>query len=366
MGRLIQGAGSGGIPVACYTAISNISNPQDRMKKLALISSIWGIAAITGPIFGSLVSYFFMWKIFFIINIPFAILCIVIFTLTPIQIPLLNKKPVDLLSSISFLLLLAFVLIFINSISIKSSLITNLVLLLMIIFLAIITKVFLKRKKTVFILSSQIIHNKKIRNIFILNFIYSSIFYSSVIIVSLLGSTTFTNINHSLFSCLVVSLGSLGWVGGSIKAKKISACKKISKIYITTSLILSLSVLILFTTTISSNIYYKNIFSILSVIQIGISMGVMATVSLVNAQIESDKSEVGTITSNIQLIRSLGAAIGIGFFTSLEFFIKNNFNNNLLSFFVTFLTMFFITIILIISQIIEEKININKRTKLNT
>jgi len=75
--RAIQAAGAGGIfPVA--TAAIGDSVPADRRgAALGLVAATWGVAAVLGPAFGGLVTHFISWHWVFALNIPLALVVVV-------------------------------------------------------------------------------------------------------------------------------------------------------------------------------------------------------------------------------------------------------------------------------------------------
>ncbi len=73
--RGLQGLGAGGLSPIASTIMADISAPKDRPRNVGWISSIYGIAAVAGPLAGAaLVDLGWQW--IFWMNIPFGILAI--------------------------------------------------------------------------------------------------------------------------------------------------------------------------------------------------------------------------------------------------------------------------------------------------
>ncbi|RYE37077.1 MAG: MFS transporter, partial [Sphingobacteriales bacterium] len=74
--RALQGIGSGAIMVNSIAIIGDLFPPSERGKWQGIIGAVFGIASISGPIMGGVISEIFGWRWIFFINIPFAILSI--------------------------------------------------------------------------------------------------------------------------------------------------------------------------------------------------------------------------------------------------------------------------------------------------
>lgn len=70
--RAIQGIGAGAINPVTFTIIADVFNLKQRARVQGLISSMWGIAAVFGPLAGGFLTDFFSWRLIFLINIPFG------------------------------------------------------------------------------------------------------------------------------------------------------------------------------------------------------------------------------------------------------------------------------------------------------
>ncbi len=76
--RAIQGIGAGAVLPISTTIIGDIYNLEERAKVQGYLSSVWGIAAITGPAIGGIIVQNISWAWVFFINIPIGIICILI------------------------------------------------------------------------------------------------------------------------------------------------------------------------------------------------------------------------------------------------------------------------------------------------
>jgi EmrB/QacA subfamily drug resistance transporter len=90
LGRAIQGLGAGGIFPIASAFIGDTFPPEKRGGALGIIGAVFGVAYILGPIIGGLIIEY-GWQWLFIINIPIALLVII---LSLFLLPKTGKKEV--------------------------------------------------------------------------------------------------------------------------------------------------------------------------------------------------------------------------------------------------------------------------------
>jgi EmrB/QacA subfamily drug resistance transporter len=77
IGRAIQGFGAGGIFPVANAYIGDIFPPEKRGGALGILSSVWGLSFVLGPILGGLLLNY-SWQWLFIINIPISIIVVLL------------------------------------------------------------------------------------------------------------------------------------------------------------------------------------------------------------------------------------------------------------------------------------------------
>ena len=81
--RLLQGAGAGMIIVLSYAALAMLYGPARRGRVQSLVSLVWGAAAIAGPLAGLGVSAAFGWRAAFLLNLPVGLVCLLVLRKQP-------------------------------------------------------------------------------------------------------------------------------------------------------------------------------------------------------------------------------------------------------------------------------------------
>jgi len=71
--RAIQGLGAGGLMSLSFTMIADLYDLEERAKMQGAISSVWGVAALIGPLLGGWMTKSFGWPSIFYLNIPVGI-----------------------------------------------------------------------------------------------------------------------------------------------------------------------------------------------------------------------------------------------------------------------------------------------------
>lgn len=80
--RLIQGIGAGALTTIPFTIIGDVFAFEARAKIQGLISSVWGIAGIVGPLVGGFIVDQITWHWIFFLNLPFGIIAFILLSVS--------------------------------------------------------------------------------------------------------------------------------------------------------------------------------------------------------------------------------------------------------------------------------------------
>jgi len=76
--RLIQGIGAGALATIPMTIVGDVFRLEQRAQIQGLISSIWGISGILGPLIGGFIVDVISWHWIFYMNVPFGIISLIL------------------------------------------------------------------------------------------------------------------------------------------------------------------------------------------------------------------------------------------------------------------------------------------------
>jgi EmrB/QacA subfamily drug resistance transporter len=79
--RFVQGAGMGFIMPLSQAIIGDIISPRERGKYQGMLGATFGLASIVGPAAGGFITDHYTWRWLFFVNLPFAVLTLVVVAL---------------------------------------------------------------------------------------------------------------------------------------------------------------------------------------------------------------------------------------------------------------------------------------------
>ncbi|WP_338449672.1 MDR family MFS transporter [Niallia oryzisoli] len=76
--RMIQGIGAGALTTIPFTIIGDVFAFEQRAKIQGMISAVWGISGIIGPLAGGFIVDYISWHWIFFMNLPFGIVSLIL------------------------------------------------------------------------------------------------------------------------------------------------------------------------------------------------------------------------------------------------------------------------------------------------
>ncbi|MEZ0092829.1 MFS transporter [Streptacidiphilus sp. EB129] len=87
--RVLHGLAAGAIVVSSYVIVGRLYGPERRAAAQSLLSTVWGVAAVLGPVIGAVVTAAWGWRWVFFINVP---LCVLVMLAVAFALP---RRPVS-------------------------------------------------------------------------------------------------------------------------------------------------------------------------------------------------------------------------------------------------------------------------------
>ena len=325
--RGLQGIGAGGNFALAYIVVSEISSPAERGRMMGLISFVWGVSSVLGPILGGVIVTYLTWPWVFYINLPIGGLA-VFFILRYFQESRQKKTgvPVDYLGGFALttaILSLLIVFLLLGEAHVWYS--PGLVALAVLSASAVGLFWYAEKKASEPILPLNFLRTPGFTlpngAAFFSSFaIFSLLAFLPLFIQGTLGRTA------AELGMVMVPL-SLGWSAGALLCglvvnrlgEKVSALVGASLMFVSISLTLTFN-------SDTSLFYFSTV-----VCPIGIGMGFVSVSTLLKVQNSLQETDLGVATSSQQFARTLGGTIGIGFSGALVSHYINKSISNLLN-----------------------------------
>lgn len=312
--RVAQGLGAGAIVTLSYTLIGALFSAQDRGKMQGMLSAIWGLSAIAGPVLGALLVSIFSWRGVFLAHVPVVLLVMMAFALNYQSEPKREVGSVfSLVANVGFTALLLTLLAAIQLPALSMPGHSGAVLALAAV--ATIAYVLSVNKKPQYdVLPRQFFLVRELFSCAILTMIAAATLYASVTILPIALDSTgdATVVDHGV----VVFAAAMGWVFGSVFCGA-----RLSTLGVRNSALMGAGLLIagtggLATLNPTAAVGYFMVAQAL----IGLGIGFIATTSLVFIQNASTAETIGRYTSAAQLFRNIGAALGINVISAIQLY----------------------------------------------
>ena len=102
--RALQGVAGGAIYALSFIIVGFLFPPEERAKMQGLISGIWGIASILGPLADGVITQYWNWRWIFLVNLPVCLMAALLIFLGLIETEVDRRRRADLKGGAALLL----------------------------------------------------------------------------------------------------------------------------------------------------------------------------------------------------------------------------------------------------------------------
>lgn len=100
--RVVQGMSSAGLQLMSQTIVAHVTTPRDRPKYMSIIGAAFPIAILVGPVLGGAITDYWGWSWVFWINIPFGLAALGLAVFAIPHIEAAGRRRFDVAGSVAF------------------------------------------------------------------------------------------------------------------------------------------------------------------------------------------------------------------------------------------------------------------------
>jgi len=323
--RGIQGIG-GGIIVSCvFTIVADLFEPAERGKYTGIVTSMYGLSSILGPLTGGFVTDHFGWRWVFYMNIPLGLiaLAILIYAMPSFRAKEINTK-LDFAGIGSVFLALVPMLLSLsmggNEFAWTS---VPCIGMFLFSFLMLIVFIVVEKKAVNPIMSLAFFHDRNITASFLIAFfsqilMFSAIMYLPYFIQGIIGSTATTSglVTVPMMLALLVSSNIFGNLVSKFKKAKLFSALSFT--------VMAFGAYFLSTLNMNST----NSQAVCFMLILGFGVGMSMPIANVTAQNAAPRQQIGSVTSAVMFFRNMGGTIGSAIMGAImSSSLKNGFKN---------------------------------------
>ena len=302
LARALQGTGAGGIIVLSYSLLAALFDAEERGKMQGMLSGVWGLSAIVGPLLGSVLASTLGWRTIFWFNLPVGLLALSLLWVTPAVGKGANKVRLDMFAQLLLITFACGLLLLMSQPEGTHGITTALWGVTVAALLLLIARVRVRPESSPIPL--QFFQRGALFSVIVLVLLASAGLYASVTLLPLAlsrqaGTVTATG--------MLIMLAALGWVlGAAFCGGKLSRVGYLPMAFLGMLLLATGAFLM-----IPAMGRAETALIAVALLLIGLGMGFSATTTLVFAQNNAPADRLGTWTATVQFLRNLGAALGV-------------------------------------------------------
>jgi EmrB/QacA subfamily drug resistance transporter len=305
--RGIQGIGGGIIITSVFTVVADLFPPEKRGKYMGIVTSVYGLSSIIGPLLGGLITDNFSWRWIFYLNVPVGILAlaIIVFAMPNFKTEG-QKKSVDYSGTIAIILALVPMLLAFTLAGNSSSWLSVQIIGMFVFSIAMLALfVFFESRSKNPIIPLSFFRTRSINVTLFVAFLTNGIMYAAIMYIpyfaqGIIGTTATTSGTITA----PMMLGSL--IASALTGILTSKFGK-NKVFVFVAFIL-MAVGTGLLSTMSANTPYFQV--ILFMIILGLGIGINMPIANTNTQNSVPPQQISSATATVQFFRNIGGTIG--------------------------------------------------------
>ncbi len=305
--RAIQGLGGGAIYALSFIVVGILYPPAERAKMQGIISGIWGVASILGPLAGGIIVEHWSWRWAFFVNLPITAVAVALIVVGLKETGQeRHARKLDMAGTVTLMVALMALFYALSRAShSQRTLDLELAALLVFGFALLVVFYFIERRAAEPIVPLGLFHVKLFRTSTVVATlasmgVFGAITYLPLYLQGVIGLTA----SRAGMALLFVSVA---WTAGSLIAGQALNRFGYRALAVTSMLLLSIGY--------SLFVVFNDVLGIVSVAVsgtlIGTGMGMANLTTLIAVQNSVPRQRIGVATSTLMLFRTFGAAFAV-------------------------------------------------------
>jgi len=303
--RVIQGIGAGALTTIPFTIIGDVFAFEQRAKIQGMISSVWGISGIVGPLAGGFIVDYISWRWIFFMNLPFGIVSLILLWVSLHEHLEKKKQIIDYPGIFTFAISMTSFLYALTLLKEQKALTSSILLLLAVAVVGIGLFFWIEKNSKEPMLPLSLFKNKFISVANTAGFLFGFILVTVTFYIPLWVQGV-NNLNATVSGISMLPM-SITWPLGAMLSGRWLAKTSIGKIAVTGISIVALGTFGLIFMDDQTTIAFMMVITAV----LGFGFGLALTAFTVAVQSAVDWKLRGAAMGSFNLLRNLGQAIGI-------------------------------------------------------